>query len=45
MMPEAQEAFGERALLFMFHEHITDSQKLKYEMLFFRKTKEKDVEA
>ena len=32
MMPEAQEAFGERALLFMFHEHIKNSQKFKYEM-------------
>ena len=35
MMPEAQEAFGKRALLYMFHEQIKNSQKLKYEMLIF----------
>ena len=42
MIPEAQAAFGDRALLHMFYEQIKNSQKLKYEMWMFRKVKEKD---
>jgi len=44
MMPEAQQAFGERALLYMFHEQIKDSKKLHHEMHTYRRTKEKDAE-
>ena len=42
MMPEAQAALGERALLYMFHEQIKDSVKLKCEMHLFKTTKSKD---
>ena len=44
MIPEAQTAYGERALFHMFYEQIKDSGKLKHEMWVFRKTKPKDTE-
>ena len=44
MIPEAQTAYGERALLHIFYEQIKDSAKLKHDMWVFRKTKEKDAE-
>ena len=44
MIPEAQAAYGERALLQMFYEQIKDSKKLTYEMWVFRKAKANDAE-
>ena len=44
MIPEAQAAFGDRALLHMFYEQIKNSKKLTYEMWQFRKVKPKDPE-
>ena len=44
MIPEAQAAFGDRALLHMFYEQIKNSKKLTYEMWQFRKVKVKDPE-
>ena len=41
MLPEAQSAYGERALLHMFYEQIKDSGKLKHEMWVFKNTKPK----
>ena len=43
-MPEAQEAYGERALLYHFHEQIKDSKKLEHEMWRFKNVKEKEPE-
>ena len=44
MIPEAQAAFGDRALLHMFYEQIKNSKKLAFEMCQFRKIKPKDLE-
>ena len=44
MMPEAQVAFGERALRHMFHEQIKNSSKLRHEMFIYKQTKLKDPE-
>ena len=40
MIPEAQAASGDRALLHMFYEQIKNSQELEYEMWLFRKINE-----
>lgn len=38
MMPEAQSAFGPRALLHLFYEQIKDSKKLEHQIWKFRRT-------
>ena len=44
MIPEAQAAYGERALLHMLYEQITDSGNIKREMWVIKSTKPKHLD-